>query len=357
MSISSGHGLFSGGKSVRRLLGLAALAVAAMAFSGCGTDEAGGGSAATKPGATDHIKIGFVVKQPDEPWFQNEWKFAQSCAEQNHFELIKIAAKDGNAVLSAIDSLNANGAKGFVICTPDPKLGPAIMKQADAAGLKVLAVDDRFVGSDGKFMEDVHYLGISPYDIGHQAGELEIAEMKKRGWKVEDTAVCKSSYEELDTARQRTDGASAALIDGGIPKEKIYNAPNKETDLPHSYDAANICLTQHPEVKHWLIIGINDSGVLGPVKAMGERGFAAEDIIGIGINGTDCIGEFKKDKPTGFVGSMLLSPRKHGFDTTMMMYKWVKDGVEPPKATFVKSALFITRDTYAEILKKEGLAD
>ena len=27
--------------------------------------------------ADEPIKIGFVVKQPEEPWFQDEWKFAE----------------------------------------------------------------------------------------------------------------------------------------------------------------------------------------------------------------------------------------------------------------------------------------
>jgi L-arabinose transport system substrate-binding protein len=33
--------------------------------------------------------------------------------------VIKIAVPDGEKTLSAIDSLAANGAKGFVICPPD----------------------------------------------------------------------------------------------------------------------------------------------------------------------------------------------------------------------------------------------
>ena len=310
---------------------------------------AGGGAAPAK------IKIGFLVKQPEEPWFQTEWKFAQQAADENGFELIKIGATDGEKVLAAIDNLAAQGAQGFVICTPDVRLGPAISAKADQAGMKFMTVDDQFVGPDGKFMANVHHLGMSPHDIGHQAGELEMAEMKKRGWSPADTAACVSSFEELDTARQRTDGGQQALIEGGFPKEKIYNAPNKTTDLPGSFDAVNVCLTQHPEVKHWLILGMNDNAVLGGVRATEGRGFSAADVIGIGINGTDCRSEFEKPSPTGFFGSLLLSPNKHGGDTTMMVYHWVKDGTEPPKETYIKSATFINRDNWKDELKKQGL--
>src|SRR5512136_1866442 len=100
------------------------------------------GCSGKKGGGEEKIRIGFLVKQPDEPWFQNEWKFAQQCADSFGFELIKIGATDGEKVLAAIDNLAAQGAKGFVICTPDVRLGPSIVAKARAQGLKVMSVDD-----------------------------------------------------------------------------------------------------------------------------------------------------------------------------------------------------------------------
>ncbi|HEY8898973.1 MAG TPA: arabinose ABC transporter substrate-binding protein [Chthoniobacterales bacterium] len=333
------------------LLGGAA-AVLLLVTTGCDKQPAGASNA---PGGSEKIRIGFLVKQPEEPWFQTEWAFAQKAADENGFELIKIATPDGEKALAAIDNLAALGAKGFVICTPDVRLGPALAAKAQMAGMKFMTVDDQFVGPDGKIMADVPHLGMSPWDIGHQAGTLELAEMKKRGWKPEETAACVSSFDELDTAKQRTDGATAALIAGGFPKDRIFQAPNKTTDLPGSFDAVNVCLTQHPEVKHWLIVGMNDNAVLGGVRATEGRGFSPADVIGIGINGTDCQSEFQKPAQTGFYGSLLLSPNRHGKETAMLVYRWVKDGVEPPKETYIKSATLITRDNWQDELRKQGM--
>ncbi len=61
------------------------------------------------------VKIGFLVKMPEEPWFQNEWKFAEQAGEKYGFEVVKIGTPDGEKVLSAIDNLAAQGAQGFVI--------------------------------------------------------------------------------------------------------------------------------------------------------------------------------------------------------------------------------------------------
>ncbi|MEB0065212.1 arabinose ABC transporter substrate-binding protein, partial [Pseudomonas sp. RTC3] len=86
------------------------------------------------------------------------------------FTVIKIAVPDGQKTLSANDSHAANGAKGFVICPPELSLGPAIMARAKANGMKVIAVDDRFVDANGKFMEDVPYLGMAAFEVGQKQG-------------------------------------------------------------------------------------------------------------------------------------------------------------------------------------------
>jgi L-arabinose transport system substrate-binding protein len=303
----------------------------------------------------DRIKIGFLIKQPEEPWFQTEWKFAQKAADENGFDLIKIGTTDGGKVMSAIDDLGTVGAAGFVICTPDPRLGPAIIAKAGQYNMKLMTVDDQFVDGNGNIMTDVPHLGMSPRDIGSQAGEVELAEMKKRGWTFDDTAACVCTFEQLDTARQRTDGAQETLIAGGFPKDKLFKAPNRTTDIPGSFDAANICLTQHPDVKHWLIVGMNDRAVLGAVRATENHGFAAADVIGVGINGTDCWDELAKPNTTGFIGSLLLSPNQHGYQTALLVYHWVKDGVEPPKTTFIRRATFITHDNWEQVLKDHGM--
>jgi L-arabinose transport system substrate-binding protein len=223
-----------------------------------------------------------------------------------------------------------------------------------ADGLKLLSVDDQFVGADGKFIDSVHHLGISAHDIGKQVGKALWDEMQHRGWAIADTAVCAVTHDETDTHRQRTDGAIEALTEAGFPPDRIFRSPQKTTDVPGALDAANICLTQHPDVKHWLLCGINDAGVLGAVRATEGRGLTPDNVIGIGINGIDALSEFRKTEPTGFYGSILLQPKRHGFETADMMFHWIKDGTEPPKLTYTNGIL-ITRQTFEDAVKAQGL--
>jgi L-arabinose transport system substrate-binding protein len=325
------------------------LLVGLFLLAGCNKQDA-----SQNRGGEGKIKIGFVVKQPEEPWFQLEWKFAQQAADEEGFELIKVAAPDGEKALGAIDNLAASGAQGFVICTPDVKLGPAIVAKARSHDLKVMAVDDQFIGGDGKPMTDVPYLGISARKIGQSVGQALIAEMKRHNWPQDDTAVCVITFDELDTARERTEGAIEAIKAAGVPDNRIFKASQKTSDVPGAFDAANILLTQHPQIKRWLICGMNDSAVLGAVRATEGRGFNSDNVIGIGINGTDCIAEFEKPAKTGFYASALLQAKLHGYQTTDMMYNWIKNGTEPQKDTRTIGVL-IDRDNFQQVLKDQGI--
>jgi L-arabinose transport system substrate-binding protein len=322
-------------------------------MAGCGPSGSNAGSGASASGGGDKPKIAFIVKQPDEPWFQLEWKFAQEAADKNGFELIKTAATDGEQVLPKIENAAASGAKGLIICTPDVRLGPAIVAAAKRRDMKLMSVDDQLIDASGKPL-DVHHLGISARKIGNNQGEALMEEMKRRGWKPEDTAFLLVTRDELDTAKERTEGAREAVIAKGFPEAKIYKTPQKTTDVPGGRDAATIVLTQHPEVKHWLVAGMNDSAAMGAVRATESFNIKPENVIGIGINGDAALEDLKKPQPTGLYGSILLQAKRHGYDTAEMMYKWIKDGTEPAKITYTDGIL-ITRENYKQVLKDQGL--
>ncbi len=305
--------------------------------------------------SAEKLKLGFLVKQPEEPWFQTEWAFADKAGQDMNFEVIKIAVPDGEKTLNAIDSLAANGAKGFVICTPDPKLGPAIVAKAKSLDLKVVTVDDQFVNAKGKPMDTVPLVMMAATKIGERQGEELYKEMTKRGWDASQSGVLAITADELDTARRRVDGAISALKAAGFPEGQIYRVPTKSNDIPGALDAANSMLVQHPEVKNWLVVGMNDNTVLGGVRATEGQGFQAENVIGIGINGVDAVNELSKSKATGFFGSLLPSPDVHGYKSIQMLHDWVVNGAEPAMFTEVTDVVLITRDNFKVELQKKGL--
>ncbi len=305
--------------------------------------------------AAETLKLGYLVKQPEEPWFQTEWKFADQAGKDLGFEVIKIAVPDGEKTLNAIDSLAANGAKGFVICTPDPKLGPAIMAKARSLDLKVVTVDDQFVNAKGQPMQDVPLVMMAASKIGERQGEELYREMQRRQWDPAHSAVLAITANELDTARRRVEGSLSALKAAGFPATQIYSVPTKSNDIPGALDAANSMLVQHPEVKNWLIVGMNDNTVLGGVRASEGQGFKAENVIGIGINGVDAVNELSKSGATGFYGSLLPSPDIHGYKSIQMLHDWVAKETPPAMFTEVTDVVLIKRDNFQSELQKKGL--
>lgn len=281
------------------------------------------------------VKIGFIVKQPEEPWFQNEWRFAERAAAQYGFELIKIGAIDGDRVLTAIDNLAARGAQGFIICAPDPRLGAAILQRARANDLKVMSVDDRLVGADGQPIEEIPHVGISATAIGTMVGQTIAAEAAARGWALADVGLLRISFDNLQTARERTIGARDAMMAAGLPASRIFDAPQRMSDTEGGFNAANPVLTRQVAARKWAIVGMNDETVLGGVRAAEGLGLDAADVIAVGIGGSGTAeAEFQKTEPTAFFATILLSPRRHGFDTSEAMYRWIVDDVAPPPLTY-----------------------
>jgi L-arabinose transport system substrate-binding protein len=229
------------------------------------------------------------------------------------------------------------------------------MAKAKSYGLKVVTVDDQFLNAKGEPMTEVPLVMMAASEIGYQQGTELFKEMTKRGWDASTTGVMAITADELDTARRRVDGSIKALKEAGFPEGQIYRVPTKTNDIPGALDAANSLLVQYPDVKQWLIVGMNDNTVLGGVRATEGQGFAATSVIGIGINGVDAVNELAKSNPTGFYGSLLPSPDVNGFKSIESLYKWVTDDVEPEKFFEVTDVVLITRDNFRTELEKKGL--
>ncbi|RQS11992.1 arabinose ABC transporter substrate-binding protein [Burkholderia sp. Bp9002] len=313
-----------------------------------------GGAPARAADSAD-VKIGFLVKQPDDPWFQDEWRFAEQAARDKHFTLIRIAAPSGEKVSTALDSLAAQKAQGVILCAPDVKLGPGIAAKAKRAGIKLMSVDDQLVDGRGAPLAGVPHMGISAYKIGQQVGQAIAAETKRRGWNPAEVGIIRLAYDQLPTARERTTGAVDALKAAGFPAANVIDVPEMTADTEGAFNAANIALTKHPNFKRWVAFGSNDDTTVGAVRAAEGRGIGADALVAVGINGSQvALNEFARPKPTGFYGSILLNPRQHGYDTAVNMYDWITKNQAPPPLVLTSGTL-ITRGNEKQARAALGL--
>jgi len=305
--------------------------------------------------AAEPVKIGFLVKQAEEPWFQDEWRFAEQAARDKGFILVKIGIPSGEKMMAAIDNLAAQKAAGFVICAPDVKLGMAVSRAAKRHRLRAMSVDDQLVDGAGKPIADIPHMGISGYEIGKQVGQGLLAEIQARGWKPEEIGVLRVAFDQLPTARDRTTGAVDALKAGGVPAGNVVDAPQARTDTESAFNAANIAFTKNARFKRWVAFGLNDEAALGAVRAAEGRGIKQDAMLAIGIGGSQtALNEFTKPTPTAFFGTVLISPRRHGYETAAAVYEWATQGKAPPPLTLTSGTL-MTRQNQAELRKQMGL--
>jgi L-arabinose transport system substrate-binding protein len=242
--------------------------------------------------SAEALKLGYLVKQPEEPWFQTEWNFADKAARTGLRGDQDSRPDEKTSIPSTVWRRMAPRASSSVPLTPSS--GAAIMAKANSMDLKVITVDDQFVNAKGQPMEQVPLVMMAA--TSERQGQELYKEMQKRQWDVKATGVLAITADELDTARRRVEGSLSALKAAGFPEAQIYRSPTKANDIPGALDAANSMLVQHPEVKNWLIVGMNDNTVLGGVRATEGQGFK-ENVIGIGINGVDAVNELPSPAP------------------------------------------------------------
>ena len=305
--------------------------------------------------AAEPIKIGFLVKQAEEPWFQDEWRYAEQAAKDKGFVLVKIGVPNGEKMIAAIDNLAAQKAKGFVICAPDVKLGKAVERAAKRHDMKVISVDDRLIDGAGNPIASIPHMGISGYEIGKQAGQALVAEIKARGWNIAEVGALRVSYDQLPTAKERTMGGIDALKAAGLPAANVVEAPQAKTDTESAFNAANIAFTKNAKFKHWIAVGLNDETVLGAVRAAEGRGLRSDAMIGVGIGGSKTAqNEFAKPAATAFYGTILISAKRHGYETAANLVDWIATGKQPAPLTYTNGVL-MTKSNMAKVRADMGM--
>src|SRR5262245_54978665 len=89
------------------------------------------------------IKLAYLTKHLDNPWFISETGGAQELADELGVELtIQDLQFDANLALTAMDTVISAGTDGIIMVVPEQQIGPAVMEKAAAANVPLVTVDD-----------------------------------------------------------------------------------------------------------------------------------------------------------------------------------------------------------------------
>lgn len=291
------------------------------------------------------VKIGYINKMGDHPWFVAEVAGAKAAAEAAGADFVSQDVQfNADLTITTIDTMIGDGVQGIAIVVPDKGLGPVVAQKAKDAGIPLIAVDDDITYQDGT---PVPYVGLDAFSIGKNVG-AELAKLYlSEGWADKEVRIASIEDRKADTCMQRNKGAEEAFLSAvpGFDPANIVRVAYDNT-MVNSIDVMTTTLTANPQVTNWIFYSCNDDGVLGAARAMENSGYSADQGMGIGIDGSRACDAFGGGKPSAFRGTMWLNSANHGKIAVQLLLANIKDGTPLPEKTF-SDPEFITAANFA----------
>jgi len=306
-------------------------------------------AAFSSPVLSENLKIGYINKMGDHPWFVAEVDGARKKAQELGADfVVQDVQFDANLAITTIDTMIGDGVAGLALVIPEKGLGPTVAAKITAAGIPFIAVDDDFTFADGT---PVPYVGMNAKNIGTRVGE-ELAKIyHQEGWADKKMKLVSIEDRKIDTCMQRNSGAEEAFLAHvpGFKRDDILRVAYDNT-MVNAIDVMTTTLTAYPDVTNWAFYSCNDDGVLGAARALENSGYAATAGLGIGIDGSRACDAFGSGVPSGFRGTMWLNSANHGSIAVELLVKAAREGADIPLITYTDPE-FITADNFATSYK------
>lgn len=293
----------------------------------------------------EDLKIGYINKMGDHPWFVAEVAGAAKAAEEGGAQFVSQDVQfDADLTITTLDTMIGDGVDGIAIVVPDRALGPVVAARAAEAGVPLIAVDDDIQTENG---DPVPYVGLNAFAIGENVGKELANFYKAAGWDKSSVGIVSIEDRKADTCMQRNGGAEKALLaNSDLTEDQIVRAAYDNT-MVNSIDVMTTTLTANPQYEHWIFYSCNDDGVLGAARAMENSGYPADAGIGIGIDGSRACDAFGNGRASAFKGTMWLNSGNHGRDAVNLLLAAIKDGKDLPMATY-SDPEFITMENFGD---------
>lgn len=250
-------------KKILALVLIAMLAIGSCAFAEAAHDANGDGK----------LVVYGIYKSGDQEWFLNEGEAARKTVEEAGGEFYYVdVALEGQKMLDAIDQAYANGADGIVTCTPDQTMSQNIVDLCNEYGIAVVACDDALEVNGEKIAP---WVGIAGYDIGSSCAEWMVEYIAENDLAEDETAgVLIMTMSTVSSCVPRTDGEydvlSAAYPEFEESGRLFYADYDGTTEKGNTASAAVI--TGNPQITKWLVMGANEEGIIGVVRAIETAG-------------------------------------------------------------------------------------
>ena len=242
--------------------------------------------------------------------------------------------------LSLVKDAIQAGAKGVAIqvFAPVNGLGANLARTARAAGVVLVAIETPIKDDRGKPIPMIRF---DDREMGTKVGEAAAKLLTESGWLKDPTR--KVGVLSLEVSRQpscnlRTEAEKAAIKAAGVPNKQIFPL-QYDNIMIDSQNTTGKILKAHPEITNWVVFGCDDHGVAGSLKALAVAGVKTEDILAVGLGGSEACLSWTAGEPTGFKAALNISYQDLGKTAATVLNDAVVNGKIPPAVTIIPSTI------------------
>ena len=304
---------------------------------------------AANAAAQDKLIVAIYKSGTQQYFIDQAAGFTKAAEELGYKAQIINVETDANLAISAVSDAIAAGAKGIGITAPDQAIGTAVAKAAADAGIPLIATDDPLVDGAGNDVPFAGFDGVAMgTNVGKRAGEL----LQASGWlESNDYGVLSVEVQTLSVCNDRTNAAAEQVVAAGGSADAI-KAVSYDGTTDVALSAAGSVITANPDVNKWVVYACNDEGALGAVNALKNAGFAASDVIAVGLGAYEACRPWKAGIETGFKAALYISGTDVGDAAARALIASIETGAPLP-AKSVANTTIVDPATYADIMPCE----
>lgn len=221
-------------------------------------------------------EIGLVMKTLTNPFFVEMERGARRAEQELGITLkVKTAAQETSIEqqIQLVEDLTAAKVAAIVIAPGDSqRLVPALKRAADA-GIRIVNIDNRLDP------DAVKQAGMSPVpfvSVDNRAGAHQAGKFLAEGINSTTEAAILEGIRSADNARQRTEGARAALQEN--PHIRLVASETANWKIDEAYAVTKSLFGKHPRIK--LLFAANDMMAIGAIKYLQESGHTDVKVVG-----------------------------------------------------------------------------
>ncbi len=221
-------------------------------------------------------EIGLVMKTLTNPFFVEMERGARRAEQELGITLkVKTAAQETSIEqqIQLVEDLTAAKVAAIVIAPGDSqRLVPALKRAADA-GIRTVNIDNRLDP------DAVKQAGMSPVpfvSVDNRAGAHQAGKFLAEGINSTTEAAILEGIRSADNARQRTEGARAALQEN--PHIRLVASETANWKIDEAYAVTKSLFGKHPRIK--LLFAANDMMAIGAIKYLQESGHTDVKVVG-----------------------------------------------------------------------------